>query len=305
MDKVLVVVGPTGVGKTKLSVALAKLLDGEIISGDSMQVYQGMDIGTAKITEEEMQGVSHYLVDCYAFDEDYNVKIFQEQARTYVEEIKDKEKLPIICGGTGLYIKSMIYDYQFLNQPENEHFMQFLQERSEDELWSMLELVDKKTADTLHKHNRQRVIRALCMAHDGQKKSDLLDKQEHQPIYDAYIIGLTMDRTRLYERINQRVDDMIEQGLKDEIEKLYQQKQKSVWELQSFQGIGYKEWKGYFEEQEGEEACIEKIKKNSRNFAKRQYTWFKNQMDVHWYDVEEAGYEETIIKDVKEWLKKI
>lgn len=303
MKKILVIVGPTGVGKTKLSVALAKQYNGEIISGDSMQVYRNMDIGTAKISEHEMQGVPHYFIDSHDFDEDYNVKVFQEQARVYVDDIIARGKLPIICGGTGLYIKSMIYDYTFLDQEKDESFLQFLKERSYSELWSMLEVVDPKTAKTLHKHNHQRIIRALCMAHEGQKKSDILEKQEHKPIYDAYIIGLTMDRQRLYERINDRVDIMIEQGLKQEIQRLYELKKEDVWDLQSFKGIGYKEWKPYYDKQESEEACIEKIKKNSRNFAKRQYTWFKNQMDVHWYDVEANNFQKQVEVDVKEWLK--
>lgn len=303
MKKILVIAGPTGVGKTKLSVALAKLYNGEIISGDSMQVYRNMDIGTAKITESEMQGVPHYFIDSHDFDEEYNVKVFQEQARKYIDDMIERGKLPIICGGTGLYIKSLVYDYKFVDQDKDDIFMEFLKQRSDDELWSILEIVDEETAKTLHRNNRQRIIRALSMAHDGQKKSEILEEQEHKPIYDAYIIGLTMDRQRLYERINQRVDIMMEQGLKQEIEQLYGLKKEKVWDLQSFKGIGYKEWKPYFDKQESEEDCVEKIKKNSRNFAKRQYTWFKNQMDVHWYDVEADNFQEQVEIDVKEWLK--
>lgn len=301
MDKVLVIVGPTGVGKTKLSISLATAFSTEIISGDSMQVYKEMSIGTAKIKEEEKQGIPHYLVDTYGFQEEYNVKIFQEKARYYMEQMITQKKLPILCGGTGLYIKSALYDYQFQEQEEDPAFVKFLQERSLDELWSLLKMIDPKVCEQLHQHNRQRIQRALSMAHQGVKKSDIIEAQEHKPIYDAYLIGLTMDRDRLYERINQRVDRMMEEGLLEEIQALVE-KDANVWSLQSFQGIGYKEWKPYFEGQMNREECIEKIKKNSRNFAKRQYTWFKNQMNVHWYDIDQPDYEQDIQTDIVKWL---
>lgn len=300
MEKVLVIVGPTGVGKTSLSIELAKHFHGEIISGDSMQVYKEMNIGTAKVTEEEKQGIEHYLIDFCSFTEEYNVKIFQQKAREYMQTIADKGHLPIICGGTGLYIKSCLYDYQFLDQLEDTDFMEFLRQRSEDELWTLLRIVDPKACDNLHPHNRQRIMRALAMAHAGNKKSAIVEAQQHQPIYDAFILGLTMDRSRLYERINARVDQMIEQGLFEEIEQL-QKQQENLWDLQSFQGIGYKEWKDYFEGTADKNTCIELIKKNSRNFAKRQYTWFRNQMQVHWYDIEKEAYKEDIWNDVTAW----
>ena len=303
MEKVLIIVGPTGVGKTSLSVELAKQFHGEVISGDSMQVYKEMSIGTAKITPEEMQDIPHYLIDFCSFTDEYNVKIFQEEARKEIKNITDRKNLPIICGGTGLYIKSCIYDYQFLDQEEDSDFINFLMKRSPDELWGLLNIVDSKACENLHPHNRQRLIRALSMAHSGNKKSEIVDKQEHKPIYDAYIIGLTMDRERLYERINLRVDQMMEQGLLQEIEGLVKD-QPDVWGLQSFKGIGYKEWRPYFEENADVETCVESIKKNSRNFAKRQYTWFNNQMQVQWYDIEEENYKQKIIEDVKAWMVK-
>ncbi|MGX8852438.1 tRNA (adenosine(37)-N6)-dimethylallyltransferase MiaA [Amedibacillus sp. YH-ame10] len=301
MEKVLIIVGPTGVGKTSLSISMAQTFHGEIISGDSMQVYKNMDIGTAKIKKEEMMDVPHFLVDCFSFIDDYNVMIFQEIARKHVKEIHDKGCVPIICGGTGLYIKSAIYDYRFLEQKKDEEFMSFLNERSNDELWGMLKVVDPKVCESIHQNNRQRIVRALYMAHTGEKKSDIIESQEHTMIYDAYIIGLTMDRERLYERINQRVDQMIKEGLLEEIKSLVSSHE-NVWDLQSFQGIGYKEWKEYFEGSASIEESVEKIKKNSRNFAKRQYTWFRNQMQVHWYDIETSGYPECVVTDVKEWL---
>ena len=197
----------------------------------------------------------------------------------------------------------MLYDYQFEDQKQDESFMRYLQSRSNDELWGLLNIIDPKSCETIHHNNRQRVIRALCMAHEGKKKSSIIEEQEHKPIYDAYIIGLTMDRGHLYERINKRVDIMMEDGLFEEVDSLQKQKE-NVWELQSFQGIGYKEWKDYFLHNESKEFCVEKIKKNSRNFAKRQYTWFHNQMDVHWYDVEKQDFQQKLMEDVKEWLNK-
>ena len=303
MEKIIIIVGPTAVGKTSLSVKLAKELQGEIISGDSMQVYKEMSIGTAKVKEEEKEGIPHHLVDCYSFDEEYNVKIFQEKAREEIKKMHEKGILPIICGGTGLYIKSMLYDYQFEDQKQDESFMRYLQSRSNDELWGLLNIIDPKSCETIHHNNRQRVVRALCMAHEGKKKSSIIEEQEHKPIYDAYIIGLTMDRDHLYERINKRVDIMMEEGLFEEIDHIQKQKE-NVWELQSFQGIGYKEWKDYFLNNESKEFCVKKIKKNSRNFAKRQYTWFNNQMDVHWYDVENQDFQQKLMEDVKKWLNK-
>lgn len=303
MKKILVIAGPTGVGKTSLSVNLAKQFHGEIISGDSMQVYKEMSIGTAKIKEEEKENISHYLVDTFHFDEEYNVKEFQSLSRKYIDEIISHNHLPIICGGTGLYIKSAIYDYQFLEQKQDDEFVSYLKCLSNDQLWGLLKVIDPKVCETIHHNNRQRIIRALSMAHDGEKKSDIVDAQKHEPIYDSFIIGLTMEREQLYERINKRVDIMMEEGLFEEIDKLVKSKE-NVWDLQSFKGIGYKEWIDYYKGSATKEECVEKIKKNSRNFAKRQYTWFRNQMQVHWYDVTKQDYKEQIRKDIETWLKK-
>ncbi len=303
MKKVLVIVGPTGVGKTSLSVYLAKQFQGEIISGDSMQVYKEMSIGTAKIKEEEKEDIPHYLVDTFHFDEEYNVKEFQNLSRKYIDEITEHKHLPIICGGTGLYIKSAIYDYTFLEQKQDEKFISYLKALSNDQLWGLLRVIDPKVCETIHHNNRQRIVRALSMAHDGEKKSNIVDAQQHEPIYDVFIIGLTMEREQLYERINKRVDMMMKEGLFEEIQGLVKDYEK-IWDLQSFKGIGYKEWKAYFDGNTTKEECVEKIKKNSRNFAKRQYTWFRNQMDVHWYDVKDKDYKVQIRKDIEIWLKK-
>lgn len=301
MNKVILIAGPTGVGKTSLSVALAKQFNGEIISGDAYQVYKEMSIGTAKITEEEKDGVSHYLVDEYHFDEEYNVKVFQEKGRAYIEKIISKGKVPIVCGGTGLYMKALLYDYVFESEEVDETYQNYLKSLSNEELYEMLKKIDEKSTETIHINNRKRVIRALMMAHSGTLKSERLEKQEHKPLYDAYIIGLTLDRDGLYERINKRVDIMMNMGLYDEMKSIV--KNESVFSLQSMRAIGYKEWQEHFYGEKTIEEVIESIKKNSRNFAKRQYTWFKNQMDVHWYDIMDKAFKESVFKDVECFLK--
>lgn len=302
MKKVLIIAGPTGVGKTSLSVKLAKKFNGEIISGDAYQVYKELTIGTAKITPEEMDGVKHYLVDCLNYTDEYHVKSFQEYARKYIDEISSKQKLTMICGGTGLYIKSCVYDYIFKEQKVDEEYKRELELLDNDTLYEKLLNEDPGATKTIHKNNRKRIIRALLMAQSGEKKSELLEQQEHQPIYDIYVIGLTMERSRLYERINKRVDIMMENGLLDELKSVV--KDDSTFNLQSMQGIGYKEWRGYFKNEMSLEDTLELIKKNSRNFAKRQYTWFNNQMNVNWYDIEEDNWLNKVMDDVNEWLNK-
>lgn len=300
MDKIIVLVGPTGSGKTSLSIELAKKFNGEIISGDAYQCYYEMSIGSAKIKEEEKQGIPHYLVDYLSYKDEYNVKVFQEKGREYIADILARGKTPIICGGTGLYIKALLYDYLFEDEQVDEEYLNFLNHKDNDELYKMLIEIDEKATATIHKNNRKRVIRALMMAHVGTSKSERLEKQEHKMLYDAYIIGLTMDREKLYERINQRVLTMMDEGLKEEIESLVQSE--DDFYLQSMRGIGYKEWLGYYKKEATIEETIALIQKNSRNFAKRQYTWFKNQMDVHWYDISKDEERSKIIVDVNHFM---
>lgn len=298
MRKICLIVGPTGVGKTSLSVELAQHFNTEIISGDSMQVYKEMTIGTAKITPEEAQGIPHTLVDTFSYRDEFNVKIFQELAR---DKIESMTTLPIICGGTGLYVKSLYYDYAFEDEEEDEEYKEFLKSRSDSECYEMLRLVDEKATEKIHKNNRKRVERALMRVHLGNKKSEAEENQKHEPIYDAYVIGLTTDRETVYDRINMRVDMMMDAGLEEEVKNLIHSEED--WNLQSLQGIGYKEWKDYFLGNISKEEVSELIKKNSRHFAKRQYTWFNNQMDVHWYDIKEENWKEKCIKDVETWMK--
>lgn len=291
---VLCIVGPTAVGKTKMSIELAKQLNGEIISGDSMQIYRGMDIGTAKATMDERQGIPHHLIDEKNPDEPYSVAAFQQTVRAKIEEIKSRGKLPIIVGGTGLYIKSVLYDYEFAGESESKEVDEAKYGHlSNEELHAKLAAVDEAGAKDIHPNNRKRVIRALEIYEtSGVKKSEMIEKQEHKMIYDACLIGLTDDRTVLYDRINKRVDVMYETGLVEEVKALFDQGIPA--ESQSIRAIGYKELYDYFKGFISLEESKELIKRNSRRYAKRQYTWFNNQMDVTWFKVDVQHFDKTV-----------
>lgn len=304
MIKVIVVVGPTSVGKTKMGVALAKYFNGEVISGDSMQIYKGMDIGTAKVTNEEMEGIRHHCIDILEPNESYSVKDFQMQVRRTIDEIVKRGKIPIIVGGTGLYIKAALYDYTFNEtQDDHENFRQKYQDYTHEELYRYLQSIDEKSAKELHPNNRQRVLRAIeIYEQTGQKKSEIVEQQEHICLYDAYFIGLTMERNLLYQRINQRVDMMEELGLEKEVTLLYQ---KGLTRMnQSMKAIGYKEWFDYFEGLINRNEVYENIKKHSRQYAKRQYTWFRNQFPVHWYEINLDDFHQTVINVISDLDKK-
>ena len=291
---VLCIVGPTAVGKTKMSIELAKQLNGEIISGDSMQIYRGMDIGTAKATMDERQGIPHHLIDEKNPDEPYSVAAFQQTVRAKIEEIKSRGKLPIIVGGTGLYIKSVLYDYEFAGESESKEVDEAKYGHlSNEELHAKLAAVDEAGAKDIHPNNRKRVIRALEIYEtSGVKKSEMIEKQEHKMIYDACLIGLTDDRTVLYDRINKRVDTMYETGLVEEVKALFDEGIPA--ESQSIRAIGYKELYDYFKGLISLEESKELIKRNSRRYAKRQYTWFNNQMDVTWFKVDVQHFDKTV-----------
>jgi len=296
--KVIAIVGPTAVGKSDVGVKLAHLFNGEIINGDSIQVYKGLDVGSAKITEEEKEGIKHYLLDIVDIGEDYNVYSFQKDGRKLIKELNDKGIIPIIVGGTGLYIKALLYDYEFKENEENNE--KEYDEFSNEQLYQMLIKIDPKACEKIHQNNRRRVIRALQIAKSGQLKSAQEANQQHKLLYDAYIVGLTMQREILRERIDLRVDKMIENGLLKEIENI--QKEHSFDE-QGLSGIGYKEFKEYYEGKITLKDTVDLIKTHTKQFVKRQYTWFNNQMDVHWYDVLEKEYFEQLSNDIKEWLK--
>lgn len=295
MSKVLVIVGPTAVGKSSFGIECAKAFNGEIISGDSVQIYKGLDIGSAKIKKEEMMGITHHLIDIKDARETYNVKDFQGLARTLIEDISRRNKLPIIVGGTGLYVKACLYDYRFNDEDtEDEPY----DELSNEDIYNILKEKDPLCLNKIHINNRRRLVRALNVLNKtGEKFSANIESQNHELLYDAKIIGLTMDRDKLYERINSRVDMMVNDGLVDEIKGLLE---KSVsFDDQAMQGIGYKEFRSYFEEGTSIDKILDEIKRNSRRFAKRQYTWFKNQMPVTWFETSEL---DKAILEVDRWI---
>ncbi|WP_273127019.1 tRNA (adenosine(37)-N6)-dimethylallyltransferase MiaA [Bacillus weihaiensis] len=295
--KLVVIIGPTAVGKTKLSIDLAKRLNGEIISGDSMQIYKGMDIGTAKITKDEMEDIPHHLIDIKEADEEYSVAEFQTTCRPLIDKITSHHKMPLIVGGTGLYIQSVIYDYQFTDTPSNPVIRNQLERELEVDgehyLHNKLKEVDPEAAINIHPNNSRRVIRALEIYYTTNKTmSEYINNQEKTLLYDVVVIGLTMDREVLYERINYRVDVMIEQGLLLEAKKLYDS---GLQNSQAAKAIGYKELFDYFAGKSSLEVAIEQLKQNSRRYAKRQLTWFRNKMEVNWYDMTPPlSYEEKV-----------
>lgn len=299
MKKVLVIIGPTAVGKSDAAVELASLLNGEVISGDSIQVYRGFDVGAGKVTEEEKKGIPHHNLDVMNPKDNYSVALFQKQARAAIDEISSRGKLPILCGGTGLYVKACLYDYEFETDSKELNLTPY-EAMSSQELVEYLKEKDPGALETIHPNNRKRLIRACAIASTGTTKTESIASQKKEMIYDALILGLTCDRKLLHERINLRVRKMQQKGLKEELAALL--KQGVTFDDQSMQGIGYKEWRGYFEGSMSEDDVIEAIQLHSRQFAKRQYTWFHNQFPVTWFDIFEENWKEKLIACVKEWL---
>lgn len=286
-EPVIAIVGPTAVGKTSLSVEIAKKFNGEVISGDSMQIYQGMDIGTAKVTKAEQEGIPHHMLDIKSPHERFSVADFQTQVKKHIDQINVKNKLPIIAGGTGLYINAALYNYQFPEEKRDDTWQaQIEQDIQRDGIMSVyqrLEQIDPEQAAKIHPNNERRVIRALeVYERTGLTMSETHKNQTNVSAYHPILIGLEMDREVLYERINHRVDLMITQGLVDEVTGFYQQ---GLEGTQSMKAIGYKEFIPYLKGEYSLEDAIELLKRNSRRYAKRQYTWFKNKMDVNWYAI--------------------
>ena len=300
MKKPLIILtGPTAVGKTELSIALAKEVNGEIISADSMQVYRGMDIGSAKIKPSEMEGVPHYLIDEFDPDEEFHVVRFQEYAKKYMQQIWEKGKIPILTGGTGFYIQAVLYDIDFTETRENSAYRQELEELSDTEgsafLHDKLQIADPKSAMEIHPNNVKRVIRALEFFHDtGQpiSRHNEQERQKESPYNFAYFV-LNDVRSNLYERINLRIDRMLEEGLLNEVAQL---KEKGYTkEMVSMQGLGYKEILDYLEGNCTLEEAVYILKRDTRHFAKRQITWFKREKDVIWMDKDHFAYNNTEI----------
>ena len=283
MNKVIVITGPTSVGKTKLSIALAKHYNGEIINADSTQVYIGLDIATAKIKESEKEGIKHHLIDIKNINEEYTVFDYQLDARKAIKDIEGLNKTPIIVGGTGLYIKAALYDYKFNEENIKYDYSNY----SNEELYNKWLTICPKTL--IHINNRKRVERAISYFETTGKI--ITDEITTNLLYDTVFIGLTTNRKTLYDKINKRVDDMIENGLIEEAKKLYETNNRSRAVMTP---IGYKELFDYFDNLVTLDNTIDLIKQKSRRYAKKQYTWFNNQMDINWFDVNYDNFEETI-----------
>ncbi|MGV3243852.1 tRNA (adenosine(37)-N6)-dimethylallyltransferase MiaA [Staphylococcus sp. 11262D007BW] len=311
MDKqkplLVVIVGPTASGKTELSVELAKQINGEIISGDSMQVYKHMDIGTAKVKEEEKQGIPHYLIDILEPDTTYSAYDFQQQAQPLIKDITSRGKIPIIVGGTGLYIQSVIYNYAFEKETISEAHAQKVAQQmdqlnsySNEALHQYLGTFDPASQKAIHPNNRKRVLRAIEYYYktkkvlSNRKKSTQLTEN-----YDTLLVGIEMSRDTLYNRINKRVDIMLSQGLLKEVQHLVE----LGYEMcQSMQAIGYKELVPVIKGEMELELATQKLKQNSRRYAKRQMTWFKNQLNVHWLDREKMSLT-SMLSELKTQIK--
>lgn len=296
MKKPLIILtGPTAVGKTELSIEFAKKINGSIISADSMQVYRHMDIGSAKIRKEEMQGIPHFLIDTFEPEEEFHVVKFQEYAKKYIEEIYAQGRIPIIAGGTGFYIQALLYDIDFTEEEEDTRYRreleQFAKEHGAHALHEKLEAVDEKAAKEIHENNIKRVIRALEFYHLSGKKISEHNEQERQKEspYDFAYFVLNDERDRLYRRINQRVDIMMEQGLVKEVQKL--KDMGCHKKMVSMQGLGYKEILAYLEGECTLAQAVYRIKRDTRHFAKRQLTWFRRERDVIWVNKQEFEYD--------------
>ncbi|MBP5324344.1 MAG: tRNA (adenosine(37)-N6)-dimethylallyltransferase MiaA [Pseudobutyrivibrio sp.] len=299
MKNLVILTGPTAVGKTALSINLAKAINGEIISADSMQVYKKMDIGTAKVMPEEMDGVKHYLIDAIEPTEDFHVVRFQKMVLEAMDEIYAKGKIPIICGGTGFYIQAILYDIQFTEQEIDEDYRKsledFADENGNEALHERLNEVDPESAASIPAANRKRVIRAIEYFHQTGEKFSVHNEREKQrtsPYNFAYFV-LNDDRAILYNRIDKRVDIMMKAGLLDEVKMLLSLGCNPG--MTSMDGIGYKEIISYLDGNITLEEAVELIKKNSRNYAKRQLTWFRREKEVTWLD-------KTVLKDDKQLL---
>lgn len=296
----IILTGPTAVGKTDLSIKLAKSLNAEIISADSMQIYKYMDIGSAKVTEEEMDGVTHYMIDEVAPDIPFSVSEFQTRSEKYIQEIHEKGKNIIVTGGTGLYLNSLIYNMDFAKSNANneirEKLEQELKENGIDYMHEKLKSLDEDAANRIHKNNTKRVIRAIEVCLSGQKMSDFSKDLKYNEKYQPIIIVLNRDREVLYDRINRRVDIMLENGLLDEIKNLMNMGYTK--DMISMQGIGYKEIIKYLSGEYTYEEAIEIIKRDSRRYAKRQITWFKRYEDAVWFNLDEYNDVEILKQDI-------
>lgn len=299
MKPLIIIAGPTAVGKTSLSIDIAKEINAEIISADSMQVYRGMDIGTAKIRPEEMCGIKHYLIDEFNPQDEFNVVVFKEKCKNYIDEIYSRGKVPIIVGGTGFYIQAILYDIDFkeinIDYNYRQNLWEFAKEHGVDELHKKLEKVDKASADAIHPNNVKRVIRALEYYKQTGEPISFHNEEERQkkPSYAFKYFVLNLPRDILYNRIDKRVDKMKKYGLEDEVKSLMVKG--CTKDMISMQGLGYKEIIDAIENSTSIDAAFEKIKQNTRHFAKRQLTWFRREKDVLWVDKNKFSSEKELL----------
>lgn len=305
MKKLMAIIGPTAVGKTALSIKLAQAFNGEVISGDSMQVYQGLDIGTAKVTADEKQGVPHYLIDIKQPNERYSVADFVASAQQLIDEITARGHVPMIVGGTGFYLKALLYDMTLggdayePSEVVRQKWHQYAIDKGQQALWDHLASIDPDAAEKIPVSNERRVVRALEVY---ERTGELFSKQSTgtKLRYDPLIIGLNTDRALLYQRINQRVDQMLDEGLEREARQLFDA---GGQDWQSGKGIGYREFFPYFEHQQPKQETVEQIKQDTRHYAKRQLTWFRHQVPVTWFDIVQHPEQLPTIQDtVSHWL---
>lgn len=303
----IILTGPTAVGKTDLSIQLAKAVDAEIVSADSMQIYKYMDIGSAKVTEEEMQGVKHYLVDEIEPDMPFSVSEYKRMAEEYIDEISSRGKNVIVTGGTGLYLNSLIYDMDFgksdANQELREELNKELEENGPAYMYEKLVSLDKEAAERIHPNNTKRVIRAIEVAMSGEKMNDFSKDLRYNKKYRPIIIVLNRDRQALYDRINLRVDIMLKNGLIEEVKGLLEKGYTK--DMISMQGIGYKEIIKYFNGEYTLEEAIEIIKRDSRRYAKRQLTWFRRYEDAKWFEIDKFDSAEELKDAVVSYVKEM
>ena len=305
MRKLIAVAGPTAVGKTKYAIETAKAFNGEIVSCDSMQLYKYMNIGSAKPTPEEQAEVKHWLVDEIDPKEPFSVARYAQMAKAAIEDIFSRGKTPVIEGGTGLYLNSLLYEMDFSGASVDTELRDTLLNEAElfgpEYIYNKLKEADPKAAERIHPNNVKKVIRALEGAISGKNIVDFKNCQEKCKDYDTILIGLTRNRPELYDRINQRVDIMIEEGLFHEVEELLEMglDESDI----SMKGIGYKEIIGYFDGLYGQKEAIELIKKNSRHLAKRQLTWFRRYEDTKWFNLSEYESDEAAVREIIGWVQ--
>ncbi len=299
---VLILTGPTAVGKTDISIELARRINGEIISADSMQVYRNMDIGTAKIRPEEMCGIPHYMIDEFEPDEEFNVYIFQQKVKDYLKDIHERGKIPILAGGTGFYIQAVLYDVEFTeNQGDTSYrngLIQQVKEMGTHAIYEKLQQIDPESAEVIHENNVKRVIRALEYFHfTGEKFSAHNEKQRRRESPYSFLYAvLTMNRVSLYERIDRRVDLMMEEGLVNEVRNLLDRGYSR--ELVSMQGLGYKEIVSALLGEITMEEAVYQLKRDTRHFAKRQMTWFRREKEVTLFNKDEYGSDEQVVQAI-------